>query len=88
MINAFICGMTGEALVHVLGRETPCMMQELLDVATQYATSEEAVQANFSSKIKTVGHLSGGDGGDEPTSSQRHRDKWNKDRKRCGRPRC
>jgi hypothetical protein len=86
MINAFICGMTCEALIHMLGRETPCMMRELLDVATQYATSEEVVQANFNGRIKTAGHLSGGDGGDEPTSSQRRRDKRNKDQKCCDRP--
>jgi hypothetical protein len=43
MINAFICGTTYEALIHVLGRETPRTMRELLDVATQYATSEAAV---------------------------------------------
>jgi hypothetical protein len=45
-------------------------MQELLDVATQYATSEEAVQANFSGKAKAADHLSGGDGANDPTSSQ------------------
>jgi hypothetical protein len=43
MINAFIYGMTYEALVHMLGCETPRMTRELLDVTTQYATSEEAV---------------------------------------------
>jgi hypothetical protein len=43
MINAFICGMNYEALIHALGRETQRTMWELLDVATQYATSEEAV---------------------------------------------
>jgi hypothetical protein len=35
--------MTCEALVHVLGRETPSTTWELLDIATRYATSEEAV---------------------------------------------
>jgi hypothetical protein len=34
VINAFICGMTYEALIHVLGHEPPCTMRELLDVAT------------------------------------------------------
>jgi hypothetical protein len=44
-------------------------MWELLDVATQYATGEKVVQANFSGKAKAATHLSGGDGSDEPTSS-------------------
>jgi hypothetical protein len=69
MINAFMCGMTCEALVHALSHKTPCIMRKVLDVATQYATSEEAVQANFSGKAKAVSHLSGRDGGDDPTSS-------------------
>jgi hypothetical protein len=43
VINAFICGMTCEAPVHVLSRETPCMMRELLDITTQYVTDEEVV---------------------------------------------
>ena len=45
------------------------MMWELLDVATQNATGEEGVQANFSEKAKAAGHLSGGDGADDPASS-------------------
>jgi hypothetical protein len=73
--------MTCEELIHALGRETPRMMRELLDVATQYAIGEEAVQANFRGKAKAIGHLSGGDGADDPTSSQRRRDRRNEDRK-------
>jgi len=34
VIKAFICGMTCEALVHVLSHETPRTTQELLDVTT------------------------------------------------------
>jgi hypothetical protein len=45
------------------------MMWELLDVTTQSTTSEQAIQANFSDKAKTTGHLSGGDSGDDPSSS-------------------
>jgi hypothetical protein len=74
--------MTYEEFIHALGRKTPCTMQELLDVATQYAIGEEVVQANFSQKAKATGHLSGGDGTDDPASSQRRRDRWNKNRKR------
>jgi hypothetical protein len=82
VINAFICGMTCKALVHALGRETLHTTRELLEVTTQYATSEKVVQANFSGKAKAPGHLSGGDGDDDPASSQCCRDKMNKDRKR------
>ena len=66
MINAFIYGMTYEVLIHALGRETPCMMRELLDVTTQYAIGEEAVHTNFSDNAKAATHLSSGDGGDDP----------------------
>jgi hypothetical protein len=69
VINTFICGMTYEALIHMLGCETPHMTQELLDIATQYATIEEVVQVNFNGKVKATGHLSGGDGDDNPASS-------------------
>jgi hypothetical protein len=79
VINTFICSTTYEVLVQVLGRETMCMTWELLDVATQYTTSKEAIQANFSAKVKAAGHLSGGDSGDDPAMSQCHRDKRNKD---------
>jgi len=34
MINAFICGMTSEVLIHMLSRENLCMTRELLDVTT------------------------------------------------------
>jgi hypothetical protein len=55
----------------MLARSTPCTTRELLDIATQYATSKEAIQANFSRKAKAAGHLSGGDGAKDPASSQR-----------------
>ena len=69
MIIAFICGTTYKVLIHALGCETPCTTWELLDITTKYATGEKAVQANFSSKAKATGHLSGRDGGDYPSSS-------------------
>jgi hypothetical protein len=62
--------MTYEALIHVLGRETPCTTRELLNITTLYSTSEEAIQANFSGKAKAIGHLSGGDDVDDLASSQ------------------
>jgi hypothetical protein len=70
VINAFIRGTTCKELIHTLARETLHMMQELFDVATKYATGEEAIQANFSGKAKAkpADHLSG-IGGDDPASS-------------------
>ena len=84
VINTFICGTTCEALINALGCETPGTMRELLDVATKYTTGEEVVQANFSGKAKVVGHLSGGDSVNNPTSSQRCHDRRDKDQKRYG----
>jgi hypothetical protein len=78
VINDFICGTTCEAFVHTLSHETPCTTRGLLDIATQYATSEEAIQANFSDKVKAAGHLSGRDINDDPALSQHRRDKRNK----------
>jgi hypothetical protein len=54
-------------------------MQEFLDITTQYATGEVVVQGNFNGKAKAAGHLSGGDGDNDPASTQRHYNKWNKD---------
>jgi hypothetical protein len=34
VINAFICGTTYEALIHMIGRKTPRTMRELLYIAT------------------------------------------------------
>jgi len=44
-------------------------MLELLDITTQYATSEEAIHDNFNGKAKVAGHLYGGDGTDDIASS-------------------
>jgi hypothetical protein len=68
----------------VLGCKNSHTTWELLDIATQYAIGEEVVQANFSGKAKVAGHFSRGDDGDNPASSQRHRDRRNKDQKRRG----
>jgi hypothetical protein len=62
--------MTYEVLIHALGCETPRTTWELLDVTTQYANDMEVVQGNFGGIVKATGHLSGGDGADNPASSQ------------------
>jgi hypothetical protein len=47
VIGAFIAGTTCKELVHELGRKTPVDASELLDIATNFASGEEAVGAIF-----------------------------------------
>jgi hypothetical protein len=47
VIGAFITGTTYRELVHELGHKSPTKASELLDIATNFATSEEAVEAIF-----------------------------------------
>jgi hypothetical protein len=54
VINAFIYGMTCEALVHSLSCETPCTLQELLDIATQYATNEKVIRPTLAGKPRPL----------------------------------
>ena len=48
MIGAFITGTTCKELVHKLGCKTPTSTSQLLDIATNFASGEEAVGAIFS----------------------------------------
>ena len=48
IIGAFIAGTTSKELVHELGRKTPTSTSQLLDIATNFASGEEAVGAIFS----------------------------------------
>jgi hypothetical protein len=47
VIGAFIAGTTCRELVHELGRKSPTKASELLDIATNFATGEEAIGAIF-----------------------------------------
>jgi hypothetical protein len=47
VIGAFLVGTTCKELVHELGRKGPCTAKELLDIATNFASSKEAVGAIF-----------------------------------------
>ena len=47
VIGAFLSGTTCESLVHKLGRKGPWTTKELLDIATNHASGEEAVGAIF-----------------------------------------
>ena len=48
VIGAFISGTTCKELVHELDRKTPTSTSQLLDIATNFASSKEAVGAIFS----------------------------------------
>jgi hypothetical protein len=48
VIGAFLAGTTCKDLVHKLGRKGPHTTKELLDITTNFASSEEAVGAIFS----------------------------------------
>jgi len=48
VIGAFIAGTTCKELVHELGHKTPMSTSQLLDIATNFASGEEAVGAIFS----------------------------------------
>jgi hypothetical protein len=47
VIEAFFIGTTCKELVHELGRKGPHTTRELLDIATNFASGEEAVGAIF-----------------------------------------
>ena len=50
VINAFLQGTTCRNLVHELGRSPPTSANMLFDVATNFASGEEAVGAIFNGK--------------------------------------
>jgi hypothetical protein len=47
VIGAFLAGTTCRDLVSKLGRKTPTMASELMDIATKFASGQEAVEAIF-----------------------------------------
>jgi hypothetical protein len=59
IIGAFLVGTTCKELVHELGHKGPCTAKELLDIATNFASSEEAVGAIFH-KYQGQGEAAGG----------------------------
>ena len=48
VVNAFLSGTNYESLIHKLGCLKPHTTRDLLDIATNHASSEEAVGAVFS----------------------------------------
>jgi hypothetical protein len=47
VIGAFLTGTTCRVLVSKLGRKTPTKASELMDIATKFASGQEAVEAIF-----------------------------------------
>jgi hypothetical protein len=47
VIGAFLAGTTCRDLVSKLGRKTPTKASELMDIATKFASGQEAVEAIF-----------------------------------------
>jgi hypothetical protein len=47
VIGAFLAGTTCHDLVRKLGRKTPTRASKLMDIATKFASGQEAVEAIF-----------------------------------------
>jgi hypothetical protein len=55
IIGAFLAGTTCRDLVSKLGRKTPTRASELMDIATKFASGQEAVEAIFRKDKQTQG---------------------------------
>jgi hypothetical protein len=56
VIGAFLAGTTCHDLVSKLGRKTPTRASELMDIATKFASGQEAVEAIFLKDKQPQGH--------------------------------
>jgi hypothetical protein len=56
VIGAFLAGTTCRDLVSKLGRKTPTRASELMDIATKFASGQEAVEPIFRKDKKPQGH--------------------------------
>jgi hypothetical protein len=68
VIGAFLAGTTCRDLVSKLGRKTPTRASELMDIATKFASSQEAVEAIFRKDKQPQGRLPE----DVPEASTQH----------------
>jgi hypothetical protein len=68
VIGAFLAGTTCRDLVSKLGRKTPTRASELLDIATKFASGQEAVEAIFRKDKQPQGHQQE----DVPEASAQH----------------
>jgi hypothetical protein len=57
IIGAFLAGTTCRDLVSKLGRKTPTRASELMDIATKFASGQEAVEAIFRKDKQPQGRL-------------------------------
>jgi hypothetical protein len=53
-VESFLTGTTCKELVHEIGRHTPRTTKELLDIATNFASGDEAVGAIFQGRGKQL----------------------------------
>jgi hypothetical protein len=56
VIGAFLAGTTCRDLVSKLGSKTPTRESELMDIATKFASGQEAVEAIFQKDKRPQGH--------------------------------
>jgi hypothetical protein len=68
VIGAFLAGTTCRDLVSKLGRKTPTKASELMDIATKFASGQEAVEAIFRKDKQPQGHQQE----DVPETSAQH----------------
>jgi hypothetical protein len=61
VIGAFLAGTTCRDLVNKLGRKTPTKASELMDIATKFASGQEAVEAIFRKDKQPQGRQKEGD---------------------------
>jgi hypothetical protein len=59
VIRAFLAGTTCRDLVSKLGRKTPTKASELMDIATKFASGQEAVEAIFRKDKQSQGRQQG-----------------------------
>jgi hypothetical protein len=72
VIGTFLAGTTCRDLVRKLGRKTPTKASELMDIATKFASGQEAVEA-ISPKDKGNGKQK--EDGPEETAQRNHKKK-------------
>jgi hypothetical protein len=71
VIGTFLAGITCRDLVSKLGRNTPTRASELMDIATKFASGQEAVEAIFRKDKQPQGHQPE----DVPEASTQRRDR-------------
>jgi hypothetical protein len=81
-VHAFLEGMTCRDLVRELGRSPPVDSNELFDIATSFASGEEAVGAIFDDKKGKRGGDTPAEGSKSKEPQQKHK-RGKKGKKSC-----